>query len=331
MNTEQVKAGSKFIPIIIFATIIVAVALYGFFFLGRKDNTIQGEADITEIRISGKVAGRIEILFVEEGDFVKKGDTLAILNIPDVEAKARQAEAAEAAASAQNRKAITGARKEQIEGAYEQWQQAIAALEIAQKTYNRATSLYEKGVSTAQKRDEAEANYKVSLARERAAKSQYDMTMNGVQSEDLDAALAQVRRAEGAVAEVMSYIDESYLISPIDGRISDIYPHVGELIGSGSPVMTIADLSDKWGVFNVREDKLIGYKIGKEFSAYVPALDRNVRMQIYKMKDMGTYAVWKATKTLGDYDRKTFQVKARFVDKQDIDDILAGMSLIIQE
>lgn len=329
--STKIKTYSKFVPIIIFATIILSVALYGFFFLGREDNIIQGEADVTEIRISGKVPGRIEKLLVEESDFVKKGDTLAILYIPDIEAKARQAEAAEAAALAQNRKALSGTRNEQIEGAYEQWQQAKAGLEIAEKTYNRASRLYEKGVATEQKYDEAEANYKVSLAREKAAKSQYDMAINGAQSEDREAALAQVKRAEGAFAEVMSYIDERYLISPIDGRVSDIYPNIGELVGSGSPVMTIADLSNKWGVFNVREDKLANYKIGANINVYVPALDRNVEMQIYKMKDMGTYAVWKSTKTLGSYDRKTFQVKAKFINERDVEDILPGMSLIINE
>lgn len=325
------KTTTKLIPIIVFITIIIAVALYGFFFLGRKDNIIQGEADVTEVRVSGKVPGRIEHLFVEEGDFVKKGDTLAILYVPDIEAKVEQAKAAKDMATAQNQKALSGVRKEQIEGAYEQWQQAVAALDIAEKSYNRAENLFQKGVSTAQKRDEAEANYKVSIAREKAAKSQYNMAVNGAQTEDRNAASAQVRRAEGAVEEVMTYINESYLISPVDGRVSDIYPHVGELVGSGSPVMTIADLSDKWGVFNIREDKLADYKIGKEISVYIPALDRNVPMQIYKMKDMGTYAVWKSTKTLGDYDRKTFQVKARFTNEQDIEDVLAGMSLLIKE
>lgn len=321
----------KFIPIIVFVTVIVAVALYGFFFLGREENMIQGEADVTEIRISGKVPGRIERLLVEEGDFVQKGDTLAILYIPDIEAKVRQAEAAKDAASAQNRKALAGAREEQKEGAYEQWRQAAAALEIAEKNYQRAVNLYEKGVVAAQKRDEAEANYKVSAAREKAAKSQYDLAVNGAQDEDRDAASAQVRRAKSAVDEAMSYIDESYLVSPIDGRVADIYPHIGELVGSGSPVMTIADASDKWGVFNIREDKLADYKIGKEIMVYAPALGREIPMQIYKMKDMGTYAVWKSTKTLGDYDRKTFQVKARFVNPQDAEEILSGMSLIIKE
>ena len=331
MNKNKHNTIGKFIPIIVFVTIIIAVALYGFFFLGREDNLIQGEADVTEIRISGKVSGRIEKLFVEEGDFVKKGDTLAILFIPDIEAKVRQAEATKEMASAQSRKALSGSREEQLEGAYEQWQQAVAALDIAEKSYRRTENLFEKGVTTAQKRDEAEANYKVSAAREKAAKSQYNMAVNGAQNEDRDAASAQVRRAKGAVEEVLSYINESYLISPIDGQISDIYPHVGELVGSGSPVMTIADLSDKWGVFNIREDKLTEYKIGKEISVYVPALNRNVNMQIYKMKDIGTYAVWKSTKTLGDYDRKTFQVKAHFTNKQDSQDVLAGMSLIIKE
>ncbi len=331
MSKAIKNSPGKFIPIIVFISIVLAVALYGFFFLGRKDNIIQGEADVTEVRVSGKVPGRVEHIFVEEGEYVKKGDTLAILYIPDIEAKVRQAEAAKDAASAQNRKALAGVRNEQKEGAYEQWQQAVAALDIAEKTYQRAQNLFEKGVSTAQKRDEAEANYRVSVAREKAARSQYDMAVNGAQNEDRDAASAQVRRAEGAVEEVMTYVDESYLISPVDGRVSDIYPNVGELVGSGTPVMTIADLYDKWGVFNIREDKLVDYKIGRELFVYVPALDRTVPMQIYKMKDMGTYAVWKSTKTLGDYDCKMFQVKARFTQPQDIEDVLPGMSLIIKE
>lgn len=327
MGTEEKKSGSKLIPIISFLAVIIAVGAYGFFFMNREDNIIQGEAEITEVRISSKVPGRLEKYFVEEGDYVLKGDTLAVLSIPDIEAKLAQAQAAEMGASAQNKKAIKGARVEQIQSAYEMWQKAIAGLDIARKSYTRVQNLYDKGVVTAQKRDEAEANLNAAVATEKAAKYQYDMAVEGAEKEDKEAALAMVERAKGAVAEVESYIAESYLISPIDGRISERFPNAGELVGTGAPIMNVMDLSDKWGAFNVREDKLGDFKMNEIVRAYVPALDKEVDLKIYYMKDLGSYAAWKATKTTGQYDRKTFEVRARFVG--DSPEVIPGMSLII--
>lgn len=327
MDTEK-KTGSKLIPILGFCLVIIAVGLYGFLFLNQTDNIIQGEAEVTEVRISSKVPGRIAKYLVNEGDLVKKGDTLAILSAPDVEAKLSQATAAERGAAAQNEKAIKGARTEQIQSAYEMWQKAKAGLEIAKKSYERVQNLYDKGVTTAQKRDEAEANYKASVATEKAARSQYDMAINGAEREDKLAAEAMLERAKGAVAEVDSYINETYLISPVDGEISEKFPHEGELVGSGAPVLNVMTYDDKWGTFNVREDRLAKFKMGETIRAYVPALDKEVDMEIYYLKDLGSYAAWKATKTTGSYDRKTFEVRARFT--QDIQDVRPGMSLIIK-
>jgi len=330
MDTENKKSGSKLIPILLFAAIIVVVGLYGFFFLNQEDNIIQGEADVTEVRISSKVPGRIEKYLVEEGSYVKKGDTLAILSIPDVEAKLAQATAAEHGAAAQNQKAIKGARTEQIQGAYEMWQKAVVGVDIAQKSFTRVQNLFNKGVVTAQKRDEVEAQLNAAIATEKAAKAQYNMAVNGAEREDKEAALAMLDRAKGAVAEVASYISESYLISPIDGKISEKFPNVGELVGTGAPIMNVAKLDDKWGSFNIREDRLKNYKdIGTTLKAYVPALDKEVEMEVYYVKDLGSYAAWKATKITGQYDRKTFEVKARFKDPTI--DVLPGMSLIIKE
>ncbi|WP_165023189.1 HlyD family secretion protein [Dysgonomonas sp. ZJ279] len=329
METENKKSGSKLIPIIAFSAVIIAVGLYGFFFLNQEDNIIQGEADVTEVRISSKVPGRIYKYTVEEGSYVKKGDTLAILSVPDIDAKLAQANAAEVGAAAQNMKAIKGARVEQIQGAYEMWQKATVGVEIAQKSFSRVQNLYDKGVVTAQKRDEVEAQYKAAVATEKAAKSQYDMAVNGAEKEDKEAALALLNRAKGAVAEVESYIAESYLISPIDGKISEKFPNEGELVGSGAPIMNVMRLDDKWGSFNIREDRLKNFKMNETIKAYVPALDKEVDMKIYYIKDLGSYAAWKATKTTGQYDRKTFEVRARFTG--DIEDVLPGMSLIIKE
>lgn len=329
MSREDNKSGSKLIPILGFAAVIIAVAIYGFFFLNQEDNTLQGEAEVTEVRISSKVPGRIEKFFVQEGDSVHRGDTLAILSAPDVYAKLSQATAAEQGAAAQSNKAQKGARVEQINAAYEMWQKAKVGVDIAQKSFTRVQNLYNKGVTTAQKRDEAEANYNAAVATEKAAKSQYDMAKNGAEREDKEAALAMLNRAKGAVAEVDSYITETYLISPVDGRISDRFPNVGELVGTGAPIMNVMDLSDKWGTFNVREDRLESFKIGQIITAFVPALNKEVQLKVYYMKDLGSYAAWKATKTTGGYDRKTFEVRAHFVEHQS--GVLPGMSLVIKE
>lgn len=329
MDTEN-KSGSKLLPILIFAAVIILVGLYGFFFLNQEDNIIQGEAEVTEVRISSKVPGRIYQYLVEEGSFVKKGDTLAILSIPDIDAKLAQANAARQGAAAQNQKAIKGARVEQIQGAHEMWQKAKVGVDIAQKSLTRVQNLFDKGVVTAQKRDEVQAQLDAAIATERAAKSQYDMAVNGAEREDKDAAMALLDRASAAVTEVESYIAESYLISPTDGKVSEIFPNEGELVGTGAPIMNIAKLDDKWGSFNIREDHLKNFKdIGATFKAYVPALEKEVDMTVYYVKDLGSYAAWKATKTTGQFDRKTFEVRARFNDPSV--DVLPGMSLIIKE
>ena len=311
-----------------FVTVIIIVALIGFLALDRQPDTIQGQVEVSEYRVSSKVPGRILELRVKEGDYVKVGDTLAILDAPEVRAKMEQAQSAESAAAALELKAQNGAREEQVRGAFNVLQQAKAGLEIAEKSYNRVQRLYDEGVMSAQKRDEAYANYKAMEAQMKAAQSQYDMAVNGARVEDKMAAAAQVGRARGAVREVNSYIHETVQVAQMEGEVADIYPKVGELVGTGSPIMSIAVMDDMWGTFNVREDQLNGMKVGSEFSAFVPAFNKEVKMKVYYLKDQGSYAVWKATKTNGQYDLKTFEVKARPVEK--LYGLRPGMSLIIK-
>ncbi|MBO5550066.1 MAG: biotin/lipoyl-binding protein [Prevotella sp.] len=316
------------LAIIGFAAVIVIVAVIGFFAFGRDPELIQGQVEVSEYRVSSKVPGRILEIRVKEGDFVKAGDTLAILDAPEVRAKMEQARSAEDAASALELKAQNGAREEQIRGAYNVLQQVKAGYEIAEKSYNRVQRLFDEGVMSAQKRDEAYASYKALEAQMKAAQSQYDMAVNGARREDKMAAAAQVGRARGAVQEVTSYIHETVQIAQMDGEVMDIYPKLGELVGTGSPIMSIAVMKDLWGTFNVREDQLNGLEIGKTFTAFVPAFNKEIQMKVYYMKDQGSYAVWKATKANGQYDLKTFEVKARPVEK--MEGLRPGMSLIIK-
>ena len=312
-----------------FTVVVVIVAVIGLIALDRDPDIIQGQVEVSEYRVSSKVPGRILELRVKEGDYVKAGDTLAILDAPEVRAKMEQAQSAESAAAALEMKAKNGARKEQIQGAYSVLQQATAGFEIAEKSYNRVQRLFDEGVMSAQKRDEAYANYKAMEAQMKAAQSQYDMAVNGARMEDKMAASAQVGRAKGAVNEVNSYIHETVQVAQIEGEVSDIYPKVGELVGTGSPIMSISVMNDMWGTFNVREDELGNMQVGSEFTAFVPAFNKDIKMKVYYLKDQGSYAVWKATKANGQYDLKTFEVKARPVDK--LEGLRPGMSLIIKK
>ena len=310
-------------------TLVVAVvAVIGAMSIKQEPETIQGQVEVSEYRVSSKVPGRILEIRVKEGDYVNVGDTLAILDAPEVRAKMTQAQSAENAAAAMDEMANNGARQEQVRGAFAVLQQAKAGLDIAQKSYNRVQRLFDDGVMTAQKRDEAFANYKALEAQVKAAQSQYDMARNGARTEEKKAAAAQVNRAKGAVAEVNSYIHETMQIAQMAGEVSDVYPKVGELIGTGSPIMSVSLMNDIWGTFNVREDQLDGMKVGSIVTAFVPAFKKEIRMKVYYIKDQGSYAVWKATKSNGQYDLKTFEVKARPMDK--LEGLRPGMSLILK-
>lgn len=304
------------------------VAVIGAMSIKQEPETIQGQVEVSEYRVSSKVPGRILEIRVKEGDYVNVGDTLAILDAPEVRAKMTQAQSAENAAAAMDEMANNGARQEQVRGAFAVLQQAKAGLEIAQKSYNRVQRLYDEGVMTAQKRDEAFANYKALEAQVKAAQSQYDMARNGARTEEKKAAAAQVNKAKGAVAEVNSYIHETMQIAQMAGEVSDVYPKVGELVGTGSPIMSVSLMNDIWGTFNVREDQLDGMKVGSIVTAFVPAFKKEIRMKVYYIKDQGSYAVWKATKSNGQYDLKTFEVKARPMDK--LEGLRPGMSLILK-
>lgn len=326
-NKKKYSVNNMMLAFIAVLVAVGLVALAGFFLLTPPDEVIMGQAEATTIRISGKVPGRIASYRFSEGDQVKAGDTLVFLSTPEVQAKLMQVEAVKAAAEAQHAKALKGARDQEVTAAYEMWQKAQAGLTIAKKSYDRVRNLYEKGVMSAQKKDEAEANYNAMVATEKAARSQYEMAKEGARKEDKAAAAALVNQASGALAEVESYVEESALVAPIDGEISERFPEVGELVGTGAPIMNIADLTDMWVSFSIREDLLSQVKVGNEVKAFVPALDnQEITLKVYYMKDMGTYAAWKATKTTGQYDAKTFEVRARPV--QPVEGLRPGMSVI---
>jgi len=312
--------------ILLAMVIIVIVGLC----IPDKAEIIQGEIETTDYRVSSKVPARVLEIRVEEGDIVKKGDTLAILESPEVSAKLEQAEAVYKAAQALDEKARNGAQKEQITGAYELWQKAIAGLDVAEKSYKRVCNLFEKGVISEQKRDEAKAQYEAMVATEKAAKSQYEMAKNGARIEDKKAAAAKLAQAGGAVSEVNAYVGETILLAMEDGQVTEIFPEIGELVGSGAPIMNVAMTGKVWATFNVREDYLPTLEVGKEIEAYVPALGKDVKVRISRIKNVGNFATWKATKAADGWDLKMFEVRAVPVDSE-MNNAHSGMSIIIKD
>ncbi len=314
-------------PIAVIVAVVAIAGVAGIYAFSETDTTIQGEAEADEYRVSSKVPGRILAIKVKEGQQVHAGDTLALLEAPDVTAKYDQAQAAASAANARNRKAEKGVRHEQVQAAHEMWLKAQAGTEIARKSYGRIKRLHEEGVTSAQKLDEATAQLNAAIATEKAAKAQYDMARNGAEREDKETAAALAAQAQGAVREVRSYLNETVLLAAHDGEVTEIFPLAGELVGTGAPIMNIALTNDMWVTFNVREAHLARFRMDSVITATVPGLGgQSTRLKVYFMKDRGSYAAWKATKTTGQYDMKTFEVKARPL--QPIKGLRPGMSVI---
>ena len=311
--------------------IVLLIALVGYLVSKPRPVVIQGEVEAEEYRISCMVPGHVTELYAREGQTVHRGDTVAFIDSPQVRAKLAQAQAARSAAGAQSAKARSGARKEQIAGAYQLWQQALVQEDVMKKSFDRVQSLYDQKVVSAQKYDETKAQYDAAVAQSAAAKSQYDMALSGARAEDKEAARAQVARVDGMLKELAAAEAERYLLSPCDGEVSECFPKVGELVGQGSPVMAILDLTDVWFTFSVREDMLDGFRKGSQIDVRIPALgeDKTFPVVVTYIKAMGTYATWRTTQQNGGYDVRTFDVKCRPVTP--IDGLRPGMTALVME
>lgn len=327
--TNDVKRENRLLLISMLVLVlgVTVLAIIGFFCLREPDNYLEGQADATSVRISGKLPGRVAEIFVHEGDMVHAGDTLIRIHSSLAEAKLLQAQSMETAAEAANKKVDAGTRSQIVESAQALVNQAAAARQIAEKTYTRLNNLYKEGVISEQKRDEAKAAFDAAVAGENAAKSQLSLAKSGAQSEDKTASAAMVNVAKGGVDEVEALLEDQYLTAPCDGQIDQVYPQVGELVSLGAPLMNLLKIDDKWVTFNVREDILSKLKLGEEIEVMVPAMDKKkIRVKIYYIRNLGTYATWRATKATGEWDSRTFEVKARPVEQQP--DLRPGMTVL---
>ena len=327
MNISNKTISIAFIVVLI---VTVGVSVIGMSLMSRQPMVLQGQVEATEIRISGKLPGRVDSFLVQEGDWVKAGDTLVVINSPTIEAKYRQVNALEQVAQEQNKKIDAGTRRQIIAAALQLWNKTQSDLTLAQTTYQRILTLYKDSVVTSQRKDEVEAMYKAAQAAERAAYQQYQMAVDGAQSEDRAAARSLVDAARSTVDEVSALLVDSRLTAPEDGQLADIFPKSGELVAPGTPIMSLVVMSDAHVVLNIREDLMPQFKMGGTFKADIPALDKkDIEFRIYYISPLGSFATWKSTKQTGSYDMQTFEIHARPV--QAVEGLRPGMSAIVNK
>ena len=314
---------------IILLSAVVVITLIGLLTARKPPITLQGQVEATEIRISGKLLGRIDSLLVREGDAVHAGDTLVVINSPLVEAQYRKSEALHRATQEENRKVDRGTRRELVASAYQVWQAAKSQATLAEKTYERIQLLYADSVVPRQRYDEAEAAMLTARATERSAYEQYRLAQEGLQREDREASRNLVEASASSVDEVGALLVDARLTAPADGHIAGIYPKRGELVAPGAPIMTLVTLDDAYVVFNVREDLMPHIRMGKQFAVSVPALARtDVPMTVYYISPLGSFATWKSTKEVGTYDMRTFEIRLR--PESRVEGLRPGMTAIIE-
>ena len=300
-----------------FVIILLAVGIFtglGVILMHKQPLVLQGQAEATEIRISGKLPGRIDTFFVQEGDWVHQGDTLVVINSPEVHAKYQQVNALEQVAVQQNKKIDAGTRRQIVATALQLWNKTKSDLTLAQTTYNRILTLYKDSVITSQRKDEVEAMYKAAVAAERAAYEQYQMAVDGAQKEDKASAASMVDAARSTVDEVSALLVDARLTAPENGQIATIFPKRGELVAPGTPIMNLVVMPQ--------------FKMDETFVADVPAIGKkNIEFKIYYISPLGSFATWKSTKQTGSYDLRTFEIHARPTQK--VDDLRPGMSVLL--
>ena len=330
-NVGTDRRGSRRFIATAFVVVLIAVAVVstvGILLLRRQPQILQGQVEATEIRISGKLPGRIDRFLVEEGQNVRMGDTLVVINSPEVVAKYDQANAMKEVAYYENQKVEQGTRKQVVASMYQLWKKSKSDLALASTTYRRMLTLYGEGVVTSQRKDEADAVYKAAVAAERASYQQYQMAREGARKQDRESAQSLVEAAESSVEEVAALLRDARLVAPESGQIAVIYPKRGELVGPGAPIMSLVVLEDAHVVLNVREDLMPRFRMKGRFRGDVPAVGRRgIEFEIYYISPLGSYATWKSTRQAGSYDMKTFEVKARPVDSQT--DLRPGMSVLV--
>ncbi len=319
----------KLVFIVPAAVAIIAVIILLYRAFTPEKEFITGIVETTEIDVASKIPGRIDSVFVSEGDAVVKGQLLATLESREINAKVEQARGLMMAAQARMNMARNGARPEEKEAVEKQYMAAKHQFELADKTFGRIQQVFKDSVISLQEKDQVEFQFKAAKEQLEAAHAKYQMVIKGARYEDIEAAEGIFHQASNALNEALSYQGETRLTSPIDGEIFKRVSDPGEIIGSGYPVFSIINPKDTWVVIQLREDKMVNFKKDMIITGSVPAFgNKEFRFKVTYIAAMADFATWKATNQKGDFDLKTFELHLRPVEP--VDGFRAGMTVRFQ-
>lgn len=294
-------------------TLLVAgiVGLSLWYLVQPQPLLIQGEADATRIDIAARVDGRVKQRPANRGVAVTAGQTLVEIDNPQLLTKLAEAQAAQRVAEADLLRIETGTRPETIAVRKAAVASADANLKLAQQTYDRTKQLTERDFASVQRLDEVTASLDVARRGAEQAKLSYEEAVNGYTAEERGVAKAAVVKALAAVTTLRSQVAELEVSAPLAAEVYQVSAEVGEYVSPGVPLLSLVDLSDVWLRFDLREDLVRGLKAGDRFDVRIPALgDRPVTVAVKTIATRGEYAGWRATRATGDFDLRTFEVRA---------------------
>jgi HlyD family secretion protein len=323
---KQPAPASNLVPSIIVALVVVAIGGLSIWYLLRGEPLlVQGEADATRFDIAARVDGRVAEIPVERGENVPAGAVLVKIDNPETIAKNEQAIAAKIVAEAQLANVRVGTRAEVIAARKAELERAQASVILAQKTYDRVSQLAEHGNAPIARLDQATDSLHESQRNVDQAKSAYEQAVNGYTKEEHEIAAANVKKAIADIAAAQSIIEQMVVYAPVASQVYQRNVEPGEYVSPGVPLITLIDLNDMWIHFDLREDLVKTLKVGDRFDVRIPALaDRRIAVEVKLIATKGEYASWRATRATGDFDLRTFSIRAYPVDK--VPELRPGMS-----
>jgi HlyD family secretion protein len=312
---KERKDAPKFaarVPSVIVAIVAAAVIVLSMYYLMRPEPLlVQGEVDATRLDIAARVDGRVKEIPVERGQNVPAGAVLVRIDNPETLAKHGQMTAAKAVAEAQLANILAGTRPEVIAARKAALERAQAAQILAQKTFDRVQHLTEQGNAPQARLDQVTDNLHESERAVDQAKSAYDQAVNGYTREEREIARANLEKASADIQAVQSIVDQMAVYAPVAAQIYQRNVEPGEYVSPGVPLVTLIDLADVWIHFDLREDLVKTLKVGDRFDVRVPALgDRRITVEVKLIATKGEYASWRATRATGDFDLRTFSIRA---------------------
>jgi HlyD family secretion protein len=312
--------------IIVALSIAVIVGLSLWYLVQPQPLLVQGEADATRIDIAARVDGRVAERLAHRGQDIAQGQVLVTIDNPELLTRLKEAEAARAVAAADLKRIEVGTRAEVIAQRRAALASAEASARLAEQTYDRTKQLTARDFASVQKLDEATATLDVARRAQQQAKLALDEAINGFTAEERGVAQASVVKADAAIATLKAQVAELTVKAPTAAQVYHTSVDPGEYVSPGVPLLSLVDVSDVWLRFDLREDLVKDLKIGDRFEVRAPALgDRPITVVVRRIATRGEYAGWRATRATGDFDLRTFDIRAYPVDP--VPGLRPGMSV----